>query len=101
MHCSNVNHLKKIAPEKTVNRINLVVLDIEYTENKIVKELGVYKDGQTVRYSFLPPEKFKSTSQSCWCTKHLHGISWSSGYEKHTEFEKKIYYKSRSNTNRF
>ena len=39
----------------------LVVLDIECFENNIVKELGVYKDGQTVGYSFLPPKKFKPT----------------------------------------
>ena len=57
-------------------------------ENKKVKELGTYKDGQTVGYSFLPPKKSKPTSQSSWCTKNLHGISWSSGYKKHTELEK-------------
>ena len=52
--------------------------------------LRVYKDGQTVGYSFLPPKKFKPTSQSSCCTKHLHGISCSSGYERYTELEKKI-----------
>ena len=65
--------------------MSLVVLDIECIENKIVKELRVYKIGQTVGYSFLPPKKFKATSRSAWCTKHLHGISWSSGYGKYTE----------------
>ena len=60
--------------------MSLVVLDIECIENKIVKELGVY--------SFLPPKKFKATSQSAWCTKHLHGINWNSGHEKYTELEK-------------
>ena len=29
-----------------------------------------------------------STSQSFWCTQHLHGINWSSGYKKYTELEK-------------
>ena len=75
--------------------MSLVVLDIECIESNIVKELGVYKDGQTEGYSFLPPKKFKSTSQSFWCTQHLHGINWSIGYEKHTELEK-IKKKSRS-----
>ena len=75
-------------PEKTVNRMSLVVLDIECIENNTVKELGVYKIGHTVGYSFLPPKKFKPTSQSFWCTQHLHGINWSSGYEKYTELEK-------------
>ena len=68
--------------------MSLVVLDIECIESNIVKELGVYKDGQTEGYSFLPPKKFKPTSQSFWCTQHLHGINWSSGYEKYTELEK-------------
>ena len=39
--------------------MSLVVLDIECIENKIVKELGVYKNGQTVGYSFLPPKNSK------------------------------------------
>ena len=43
---------------------------------------------QTVGYSFLPPKKLKPTSQSFWCTKHLHGINWSSGYKKYSELEK-------------
>ena len=68
--------------------MSLVVLDIECNENNTVKELGLYKDGHTEGYSFLPPEKFKPTSQSFWCTKHLHGINWSSGYQKHTELKK-------------
>ena len=68
--------------------MSLVVLDIECIEYKIVKELGVYKNGQTVGYSFLPPKKFKATSQSAWCTKHLHGNNWSCGSEKYTELQK-------------
>ena len=68
--------------------MSLVVLDIEYNENKIAKEIAIYKDGQTVGYFFLPPKKFKPTSQSSWCTKNLYEINWSSGYEKLTELEK-------------
>ena len=88
MHCLIVNHFKQKIPEKSVNRMSLVVLDIECIESNIAKELGVYKDGQTEGYSFLPPKKFKPTSQLFWCTRHLHGINWSSGYEKYTELEK-------------
>ena len=33
--------------------MSLEVLDIECIENKIVKELGVFKNGQTVGYFFL------------------------------------------------
>ena len=68
--------------------MSLVVLDIGCIENKIVKELGVYKIGQTVGYFFLPSEKFKATSQSAWCRKHLHGFNLKSGHEKYTELEK-------------
>ena len=39
--------------------MSLVVLDIECIVSNIVKELGVYKDGQTEGYSFLPPKNFK------------------------------------------
>ena len=79
---SLVNHFSKKNSEKTVNRMSLVVLDIECIKNNVVKELGVFKAARTVGYSFLPPKKFKPTYQSCWLTKNLHGISWSSGFEK-------------------
>ena len=62
MHCLFVKHFNRKASEKTVNRMSLIVLDFEYVENNIVKQLGVFKDGQTVGYSFLPPEKFKPIS---------------------------------------
>ena len=88
MHCLIVNHFSQKTPEKTVNRMSLVDFDIECIENNIVKDLGFYKDGQIDIYSFLPPKKFKPTSQSSWCTKHLHGVNWSIGYEKFTELEK-------------
>ena len=64
MHCLIVNHFNQKTPEKTDNRMSLVVLDIEYIESNMVKNLGVYKDGQTVGYSFLPPKKLKPTFQS-------------------------------------
>ena len=74
--------------------MSLVVLDIERIENKIVKELGVYQNGQTVGYSFFPPKIFKATSQSAWCTKHIHGINWNSGHGvPETEFFAKGYEK--------
>ena len=59
MHCLIVNHFNQKASEKTVNRMSLISLDIERIENSTVKQLGVYRDGQTVGYSFLLPEKFK------------------------------------------
>ena len=68
--------------------MSLVVLDIDCFENKIVKELGVNKNGQTVGYSFLPRKKIEAPSQSARCTKHLHGVNWSSGHENYTELVK-------------
>ena len=50
--------------------------------------ISFYKDGKTVGDSFLPPKKFKPTSKSTWCTKHLHGINLSSGYKLYTERKK-------------
>ena len=64
--------------------MSLVILDIGCIENKTVNDLGVYQNGQTVGYSFLPPKKFKATSQSAWFTTHFHGINWNSGHEKYT-----------------
>ena len=88
MLCLIINLFNKKTPEKTVNKMSLVVLDIECVENKIVKMWGVYKDVQTVGYSFFPPKKFTGTSRSSWCTKHIHGIRWSSVFKKYTELEK-------------
>ena len=68
--------------------MSLCVLDIECFENKIVKELGVYKMDKLWDIRFFLPKKFKTTSQSAWCMKHLRGIIWSSGKEKYTEFQK-------------
>ena len=41
MHCLIVNHFNQKTAEKTVNKMNLVVLDTECIENNIVEELGV------------------------------------------------------------
>ena len=39
-------------------------------------------------YSFFPPKKSKATSQSAWCTRHLHGITRILGHENYTELKK-------------
>ena len=62
-----------------------IVLDIELTEKKICKELGLFIDGSVQGFSFCPPKTFTPNKQTSWNTKHLHGIAWSSGkldYEK-------------------
>ena len=53
MHCSIINLFNQNTPEKTVNRMSPVEWVFEYIENNIVKELGVYGAGQTVRKQFL------------------------------------------------
>ena len=63
-------------------------MDIDCIENNIEKELGIYKDGKTVRYSFLSRKIFNATAQFFWCTKHFHRTNWRSGYNKNTDFEK-------------
>ena len=45
--------------------MSLVVLDIECIENKIVKELGVYQNEQTVGYFFHPFKKVENYISVC------------------------------------
>ena len=56
-----------------------LVLDIELAEKNVVKELGVFIDGQVSGYSFKPPKNYQPTPQTLWCTKNLHKIDWKSG----------------------
>lgn len=59
--------------------MSLIILDIEFADRNVVKELGVFIDGQTKGYSFKPPKNFKLSYQTVWCTKNLHKIDWRSG----------------------
>ena len=59
--------------------MSLIVLDIELTEQIIIKELGVYIDGSLQGYSFCPAKTCKTDKHTTWKTSHLHGIAWSSG----------------------
>ena len=60
-------------------------------EWKIVKELGVFKDGIVLAYSFLPPKDYKPTFQAKWNTKHLLGINWNNRKLKFTELSSIIH----------
>ena len=65
--------------------MSLIVLDIELTEKKVFKELGLLIDGSLQGFSFCPPKTFKPNKQTTWKTSHLNGFAWSSGrleYEK-------------------
>ena len=79
MHWSIVNNLNQ---KKSDNRRSRVVLNFRCFESNLLKELGVYNDGQTLRYFLLHPRKFNATSQFSWRKKHLHRISSRSGYGK-------------------
>ena len=59
--------------------MSLVVVDVEYVEKNIVKELALYIDGAVYGYSFKPPKNFQPTKQAHWVTENLHGIEWKSG----------------------
>ena len=59
--------------------MSLSVLDIDLTEKKIIKELGLLCDGSLQGFLFCPPKTFKPNKQTTWNTSHLHGIAWSSG----------------------
>ena len=71
--------------------MSLVVFDMECLEGKIVKELGVFKDGIVLGYSFLPPKDYKPTFQAKWNTKNLHGINWNNGKLEYTELSSIIH----------
>ena len=75
--------------------MSLVVLEVELTEKKTIKELGLFIDGSLQGFSFCPPKTFKPNKQTTWNTSHLYGIAWNSGrldYEKlfAVFYEKKV-----------
>ena len=61
------------------NSMSLIALDIELTEEDILKDLGLYTDGSPQRFSFCPPKICKPNRQTTLNTSHLHGIAWSPG----------------------
>ena len=65
--------------------MSCIVLDIELTDENIIKELGLFFDGSVQGFSFCPPKTFKPNKQTTWNTRHLHRTAWRSGklrYEK-------------------
>ena len=56
-----------------------IVLDIELTEENIIKGLGLFIDGSLHGFSIYPPKFFKPDKQTTLNTNHLLGIAWSSG----------------------
>ena len=65
--------------------MSLIVLDIELTEKKIIKQPGLFVDGPLQGFSICPTKTLKPKEQTTWTTSHLHRFAWSSGrvdYEK-------------------
>ena len=56
-----------------------IVLDIELTDNHVIKELGAFIDGEVQGYSFGPPKRYKLIKRAFWCTRNLLEIVWNSG----------------------
>ena len=69
----------------------LVVFYVECLEQKIVKELGVFKDGIVLGYSIIPPKDYKPTFQAEWSIKNIHGIYWNNVKPEYTELSSIIH----------
>ena len=59
--------------------MSCIVLDVELTDENVIKELGLSIVGSVQGFSFCPPKVFEPNKQTSWNTKHLYGIAWSSG----------------------
>ena len=65
--------------------MNFLVIDAEFFNDGIVKELAVVSPFFSLAFSFAPNQEF-STLQlpkqklNNWLTRNLHGITWESGY---------------------
>ena len=70
--------------------MSCIVLDTELPDKNIIKEFGVFIDGEVQGCSFRPPKKYKPTKQTYWCTKNLHGNVWSSGRLDNSELSKNL-----------
>lgn len=61
-----------------------IVVDVELFTGGIVKEIGMYRNGYCIGFSFQQPFPFSTLSsrdqnQCHWITKNLHKIQWKSG----------------------
>ena len=55
-----------------------IVLDFEFADINLIKEMGVFTYGIVQGSSLRLPRKYKPVKQAVWCTKYLHGIVWNS-----------------------
>ena len=56
-----------------------LLLDVEFADKNVLKELGVFSYVNVQGYSLHPPKKYKPTKQAVWYTRNLHGFVWNSG----------------------
>ena len=63
----------------------LVVLGFKCLEGRIVKELGIFKEGIVLENNSLPPKDYKPTFQAKWNTKNMHGIILNQGKLDYSE----------------
>ena len=59
--------------------MSLILLDNELAEKNVVKELGVYIDGQVFGSSCKPFKKYQPAHQTLWCNQNLHKTDWKNG----------------------
>lgn len=61
-----------------------IVVDVELFTGGVVKEIGMYRNGYCIGFSFAPPFSFSTLKswdkkQCNWLTKNLHKIRWEAG----------------------
>ena len=65
--------------------VSCLALDIELSDEYIIRKLRVFSDGNVQDYSFCPPKKYKPTKQAFWCRRDLRGAVWNSGCLDYSE----------------
>ena len=59
--------------------MSYILLDYEFPNTKVFKQLGTLFDNKDLAYSFRPPKKDKPPKQAFWCSRNFHRILWNSG----------------------
>ena len=70
--------------------VDVVVVDVQYFLNGIVKEIGLFRNGTNIGLSYQPPYSIHRLSrdeqnQCRWVTKNLHKIQWNEGTRPYNE----------------
>ena len=70
-----------------------IIVDGEFMENNIVKELGIFHNGESIGLSLLPPHDYKQLTererqQNMWLTRNYHYITWNEGKHSYESLPK-------------